>query len=260
MEPTNENNGNEPVKIISNDLSKIQEVLLGGINEAAVILQKSVTTASNATQKYEELIQSAEEKVGQLEAQLQEKEESLLTKESAISQLQENSTAKVQELEHQLTENENLSSLLEKHNSDTILLKSETEAKVGQLEAQLQEREGSISSSEHTIEEQEETLPSKIQELELQLTEKTDLFSLLENRNAEITNLRSQIDGFQVFDLSTEVSFQLAERGLCLTEALLPFLEMSQLNDIGSKIDALRNTFKDIVDCRKGDTNEQDSP
>ena len=41
-----------------------------------------------------------------LEAQLQEKEESLLTKESAISQLQENFTAKVQELEHRLTEEE----------------------------------------------------------------------------------------------------------------------------------------------------------
>ena len=240
MEPTNENNDNGPVKIISNHLSKIQEVLLGGINEAAVILQKSVSTAPNATQKYEELIQSAEEKVGQLEAQLQEKEESLRAKESAIRQLEEN-----------------LSSLLEKHNSDTILLKSETEAKVGQLEAQLQEREGSISSLENTIEEQEETLPSKFQELELRLTEKENLLSLLENRNAEITNLRSQIDGFQVFDLSTEVSFQLAERGLCLTETLLPFLEMSQLNNIGSKLDALVNTFEDIVNCRKGDTNAE---
>ena len=190
MEPTNENNDNGPVKIISNHLSKIQEVLLGGINEAAVILQKSVSTAPNATQKYEELIQSAEEKVGQ-------------------------------------------------------------------LEAQLQEREGSISSLENTIDEQEETLPSKFQELELRLTEKENLLSLLENRNAEITNLRSQIDGFQVFDLSTEVSFQLAERGLCLTETLLPFLEMSQLNNIGSKLDALVNTFEDIVNCRKGDTNAE---
>jgi hypothetical protein len=41
-----------------------------------------------------------------LEAQLQEKVEALLTKESAISQLQENFTAKVQELEHRLTEKE----------------------------------------------------------------------------------------------------------------------------------------------------------
>jgi len=47
----------------------------------------------------------------------------------------------------------------------------------------------------------------------------------------------------------------LAERGLCLTETLFPFLEMSQLNDIGSKLDALVNTFEDIVNYRKGDTN-----
>jgi len=144
MEPTNENNGIGPVKIISNDFSKIQEVLLGGIKEAAVIMQKSVSTASNAAQKYEELRQSAEAKIGQLEAQLQEREGSLRSKESAIRQLEENLSSKNQEMEHQLTENENLSSLLEKHNSDTILLKSETEANVGQLEAQLQEREGSF--------------------------------------------------------------------------------------------------------------------
>ena len=239
MEPTNENKGNGPVKIISNDLSKIQEVLLGGINEAAVILQKSVSTASNAAQKYEELRQSAEAKAVQLEAQLQEREGSLRSKESAIRQLEENFSSKIQELEHLVTENENLSSLLEKHNSDIILLKSETE--VGQLE-------------EHTIKEQEENLPSKIQELELRLTEKENLLSLLENRNAEITNLRSQIDGFQVFDLSTEVSFQLAERGLCLTETLLPFLDMSQLDDMRSKLDALRDIFENIVNFRKDDT------
>jgi chromosome segregation ATPase len=130
-----------------------------------------------------------------------------------------------------------------------------SEAKIGQLEAQLQEREESIRSKEHTIKEQEEILPAKIQELELRLTKKENLLSLLEKRNAEITNLRSQIDGFQVFDLSTEVSFQLAERGLCLTETLLPFLEMSQLNDIGSKLDAFRNTFENIVNHKKDDTN-----
>ncbi len=42
----------------------------------------------------------AQTRVGMLEAQLQEKEETLLTKEAAISQLQENFTAKIQELEH----------------------------------------------------------------------------------------------------------------------------------------------------------------
>ncbi len=48
-----------------------------------------------------------------LVAQLQEKEESLRPKESGIRQLQENLTAKIQELEHRLTEKEDLSKLLE---------------------------------------------------------------------------------------------------------------------------------------------------
>lgn len=173
---------------------------------------------------------------------------------SAIRQLEENLSSKIREVEHLVTKNENLSSLLEKHNSDIILLKSQTDAKVGQLEAQLQEREESIRAKEHTINEQEENLPPKIQELELRLTEKENLLSLFKMRNAEITNLRSQIDGFQVFDHSTEASFQLAERGLCLTETLLPFLEMSHLNDMRSKLDALRNAFENIVNLRKDDT------
>jgi chromosome segregation ATPase len=173
---------------------------------------------------------------------------------SAIRQLEENLSSKIREVERLVTENEKLSSLLAKHNSDIILFKSQTEAKVSQLEAQIQEREESIRLKEHTINEQEENLPSKIQELELRLTEKENLLSLFKMRNAEITNLRSQIDGFQVFDLSTEASFQLAERGLCLTETLFPFLEMSHLNDMRSKLDALRNAFENIVNLRKDDT------
>ncbi len=37
-------------------------------------------------------------------------------------------------------------------------------------------------------------------------------------------------------------------------ETLFPFLEMSQLDDIRSKLDALRNTFEDIVNAREDDT------
>jgi len=240
--------------VSNNDLTEIKDVLHGGMEEAAVILRESVSTASIAAQKYEELSQSAKVKFGQLETQLQEKERGLRSKESAIRQLEENLSSKCQELELLVTENENLSSLLEKHNSDIIQLKSKSEVKVGQLEAQLQEREESIRSKKYTNNEQEKNLSSKIQELELRLTEKENLLSILEIRNAEITNLRSQIEGFQVFDLSTEASFQLAERGLCLTETLLPFLEMSHLNDMRSKLDALRNVFENIVTHREDDT------
>ncbi len=67
------------------------------------ILLEAKSTASRGAQQYEELRQMEEARVGMLEAQLQEKEESLRSKESAIKHLQESITAKIQELEHQLT-------------------------------------------------------------------------------------------------------------------------------------------------------------
>ena len=101
-----------------------------------------------------------------LEAQLQEKEESLLTKESAISQLQESFTAKVQELEHRLTEKEDLTGLLEQRTAEITNLRSESQTRVGMLEAQLQEKEESLRTKESANRQLEESLTAKIQELE----------------------------------------------------------------------------------------------
>ena len=135
MELTKENTSNGPDKIVSNDVSEIQEVLQAGIKEAAAILRESVSTASNAAQKYEELKQSAEEKVGQLEVQLQEKEESLRMKESANRQMEESFTAKIHDLEHQLTEKEGL---LEEASQEVMNFRSDSEAIVLRLQAKLQ--------------------------------------------------------------------------------------------------------------------------
>ncbi len=117
-----------------------------------------------------------------LEAQLQEKEETLLTKESAISQLQENFTAKVQELEHRLTEKEDLTGLLEQRTAEITNLRSESQTRVGMLEAQLQEKEESLLTKESAISQLQENSTAKVQELEHRLTEKEEQMFLPRNK------------------------------------------------------------------------------
>ena len=121
-----------------------------------------------------------------LEAQLQEKEESLLTKESAISQLQENSTAKVQELEHRLTKKEDLTGLLEQRTAEITNLRSESQTRVGMLEAQLQEKEESLLTKESAISQLQENFTAKVQELEHRLTEEEEQMFLPRNKWREL--------------------------------------------------------------------------
>ncbi len=94
---------------------QLEESLTAKIQE----LEHRLTENENLTGLLEQrtveitnLWSEAQTRVGILEAQLQEKEETF-TKVSAISQLQENFIAKVQELEHRPTENENLTALFE---------------------------------------------------------------------------------------------------------------------------------------------------
>ncbi len=175
-----EGKSSQSVEVIGINLTELKEALLTGIEKMEAILQEVEATASNEAQQYEELRQRADEKIGLLEAQLQEREESLRLKESAIRQLEENLTAKIKEINQLVTEKEALAGLLEKHNSEITILRSETEAKVSMHEAQLQEME--------------ENLNTKIQELNQLVTEKENLSSLLERLNSEITILRSETE------------------------------------------------------------------
>jgi len=219
MEFSKEGDSNRSNGSLSNNLTEFKEALKSGIKRMEAFLQEAESTVSNEAQQYEELRQRAEVKIGLLEAQLQEMEDTLRSKESGIKQLGENLTSKIQELEHRLTEKEKLSSLLEKHNSEIMILRSQMEAKVDLLEGQLQEKE--------------ENLTSKIQELEQfkredgvvyrsktsnrlrvasrirtilssmvgivpsgrdRLTEKEGQPGLLEKHNSEITNLRAETE------------------------------------------------------------------
>jgi chromosome segregation ATPase len=118
-------------------------------------------------------------------------EETLRSKESAIKQLGESLTSKIEELNQLVTEKEALPGLLEKHDSEIAILRSQTEAKVDLLEAQLQEREKALRKKESSSLQLEESFTAEIQGLEEQLREKE---SLLESRQADLNDLKSKLD------------------------------------------------------------------
>ena len=107
MEFSIEGYNNGSIGVLGN-LTELKEALLGGFERMEAHLWEAKSTASREVQQYEKLRQMGEAKVGMLEAQLRETEETLRTKESAIRQLQESLTARIQEMEHQLIEKEDL--------------------------------------------------------------------------------------------------------------------------------------------------------
>jgi len=108
---------------LGNNVTELKETLLSNFERLEAVLLEAKSTASRQTQQYEELRQMDEARVGMLEVQLQEKEESLRAKESAIKQLEESLTAKIQELEHRLTEKEDLTGLLEQRTAEITNLR-----------------------------------------------------------------------------------------------------------------------------------------
>jgi len=97
-------------------------------------------------------------------------------------------------------------------------LRQMEEARVGMLEVQLQEKEESLRRKESAIRQLQESLTAKIQEMEHQLTEKEDLTGLLEQRTAEITNLRSET---QTRVGMLEVQLQEKEESLRMKESAI---------------------------------------
>ncbi|MCH7570780.1 MAG: hypothetical protein IH919_09495, partial [Deltaproteobacteria bacterium] len=96
------------------NLIELKEALLSRIEAMETALWEAKSTASHDAQQVEEL------KV-----------------------LQGSLTAKIQELEHRLAEKEDLSDLLDKQKAE---IRSQAEAKVGMLEAQLRETEESLTA------------------------------------------------------------------------------------------------------------------
>ncbi len=268
MEFSKEGTGNRSIGVLGNKPTESKEARLSGIERMKALLWEVKSIASRESQQYEELRQMGEARVGLLEAQLRENKKRLHTKESAIRQLEESLTAKVQELEHRLTETEDLTALLEKRNAEIASLRSETETRVGLLEAQLRENEKRLNTKESAIRQLEESLTAKVQELEHRLTEKEDLTGLLEKRNAEIASLRSETEtrvglleaqlqenkkrlhtkesAIRQLDESLTVELKDLEAQLSEKGALLE-VRQADLNDLRSKLDTPGNTPEGMV-------------
>jgi hypothetical protein len=88
-----EGNNNGSNGALCNDLTELIKTLLSNIERMEALLLEAKSTTSREAQQYKELRQIEEAKVGMLEAQLQEKEESLRAKGSAIKQLEDRLTA-----------------------------------------------------------------------------------------------------------------------------------------------------------------------
>ena len=127
-----EGDNNGSFGAIHNTLTELKKTLLSNFDGMEAVLLEEKSTASRETQQYEELRQMEEARVGMLEVQLQEKEESLRMKESANRQMEESFTAKIQEIEHRFTEKE---SLLEEGSQEIMNFRSEAEAIVLRLQA-----------------------------------------------------------------------------------------------------------------------------
>ncbi len=180
-----EDDNNGSIGALGNNLTGLKKTLQSNFERMEALLLEARSTASREAQQYEELRQMEEAKDGMMEVQLLEKEENLRSKESAIRHLEESLTAKIQELEHQLTEKENLTGLLVQRTAEIGNLRSETEARAVMLEAQLLEKEENLRMKESANSQLEESLTAKIQEMEHQLTEKEDL---LDKGGQEIMN------------------------------------------------------------------------
>jgi len=230
----------------SHDAQQVEElkVLQGSLTAKIQELEYQKEGLSGLLDKHNvefmTLKSDTETRVGKLEAHLQEMEETLRTKESAISQLQENFTAKIQELEHRLAEKEDLSDLLDKQKAE---IRSQAEAKVGMLEAQLRETE--------------ESLTAEIRELEHRLAEKEDPSDLLDKQKAEIRSQAEAKVGLleaQLRETEESLTAEIRELEDQLTEkeSLLEDRQ-EELNDLRSKLGALGDASDGVLTLKEED-------
>ncbi len=80
MEFSKESVSNRSIGVLENDLRELKKTLLRNFERIEAVLLKAKSTASREKQQYEELRQMEEARIGMLEVQLQEKEESLRMK------------------------------------------------------------------------------------------------------------------------------------------------------------------------------------
>jgi len=115
------------------------------------------------------------------------------------------------------------------------------------LEVQIQEKEKSLSARESAIKEIEHGLNTKFQNFRLQLAEKESLISLLERRNMEITDLRSEAEKKAN---ALEAQIQKIEESLQVKESSIQKIEESfskKMQDLETRLRGKET----LLDARK---------
>jgi len=148
-------------------------------------------------------MESAKERAENLlQDEVRRKKESLEARDSAIRELEESLSAKIQDLGSQLSEKEEL---LESRDGQLEALRSEVNALTGRiteiepadkqgegfLQDELREKEEMLQARDSAIRELEESLSAKIQDLGSQVREKEEL---VVSRDEQLEGLRSEVN------------------------------------------------------------------
>jgi len=250
MELSKENRSNGesrsegPFSLLDKEIVGLKATLLNQIGKMRSAREEADAWANSEIQQWGRLKHGLESKIAMLESQLREKEESLREKESANKKLEESLTTRLQELEHRLGEKE---ALLEAREEEISALRLEGEKKARALEVQIQEKEKSLSARESAIKEIEHGLNTKFQNFKLQLAEKESLISLLERRNMEITDLRSEAEKKAN---ALEAQMQKIEESLQVKESSIQKIEESfskKMQDMETRLKGKET----LLDARK---------
>ena len=123
-----------------------------------------------------------EQKAAALETELREKEESLQSRETNARQSEENLSSKINDLELQLREKENLLEKLKGEGIDQQQMVGELEG----LKAELENRNSILQAKEMEVRMIKQSMPDKVRELEKNPTEKGQRKSRLRSFLADI--------------------------------------------------------------------------
>lgn len=158
-----------PVKrergMASFEIGKLQKSLLKRIEQMELAVINAETKAVQDIQKLEELRQQIEGRVASLENRLQNVQGGLGRSESAIREAEANLASQIHDLEARLKEKEGL---LGEREREIKHIRLELETQVSRLQAELREREEAVGRSEGAIRQRE----SAIKELEEKLVER----------------------------------------------------------------------------------------
>lgn len=154
-EAPKERQASDDPKLILNEVNEMKD----RVTRIESFIKQAAALAAIETRRVDDIRQGLETTLATFEAQLKEKDESLLKKESDLKEKEATLTAKVSDLEGRLAEREKL---LQTQDAELKDLKPKYE----QSRAQLKEKEDLVQKKDTELKELEKTLTAEMRELE----------------------------------------------------------------------------------------------